>query len=238
MKTSFYGKKSGKMKRISGILFMLACAGVAYAQEVAPVPGDSREKVGVAGDMRLRIMDLRLDDRSNAGTPGLPVYRDYARIYEGAFSTANRMSYFLYRTENVWPGLMFLQRQGAGLSLSVSESLSIQADGYLMKYGYNFGKRPYYDGVLHLQADYQAAPWLTIGVYGQHSLWGKYNAQQGSILPSPFVPASSIGVTGTAMFNRTFGVSGTLGKEYDPRSGKWYTIHGIAPVINLNSLFK
>jgi hypothetical protein len=226
------------MKKIWSVLLLLACAGVACAQEVTPVPGDSREKVGVAGDMQSRITDLRLDDRSNAGISVLPAYQDYAQIYKGAFSTANRMSYFLYRTENVWPRLMYFQRQGAGLSLSVNEALTIQAGGYLMKYGYNFGYRPYYTGVLHLQADYQAAPWLTVGVYGQQALWGKYNAQQGSILPSPFVPASSVGVTGTAMFNRTFGVSGTLGKEYDPRSGKWYTIHGIAPVINLNSLFK
>jgi hypothetical protein len=221
------------MKRGLSILFLLACTGVAGAQEVAPAP-DNKEKSGAAGDMQLRITEseLRLDDRANAGLHVLPVYRDYARIYEGVFSTNDRLSYKLYHTEEVSPGLMFIQHQGAGLSFWASEALSIRADGALMKYGHNFGYKPYYGGLFRFQADYQAAPWLTVGVYGQRVL-----AEQ-SMLPAPFVPANGVGLTGTAMFNRTFGVSGALGKEYNPRDGKWHTVYGIAPVINLNSLFK
>ncbi|MDR1676366.1 MAG: hypothetical protein LBR86_07865 [Tannerella sp.] len=226
------------MKRILSVLFLLAYAGIADAQEVTPAVPDSPKKADTADDMQLRIAELKPDDRSNAGIHLLPAYRDYARIYEGAFSTNDRLSYRLYGTENILPGLMFIQRQGADLSLPVNEALSIHAGGYLMKYGYNFGYRPYYSGVLHLRADYRLTPWLTVGAYGQYVPLEQYNARQGSMLPSPFVPASSFGVTGTAMFNRTFGVNGTLGKEYDPRNGQWRTVYGIAPVINLNSLFK
>ncbi|MDR1102705.1 MAG: hypothetical protein LBL42_03005 [Tannerella sp.] len=220
------------MKKVLTVLFMLACAGSVYAQEVVPAaPDSSREKTNPAGDTQLHVTDLKPDSRT---TPEIhfPPVRDYARIYEGAFSTAVNSSYYLYRTDEVMPGLMFSQRLDAGLSLPVNEALSINAGVYAMKYLFNFGPGPQYTGGVHLQADYRLAPWLTVGAYGQ------YVAGQKSMLPPPFVPQSVVGVTGTAMFNRTFGVTGAVGKAFDPWTGRWRPVYGIAPVINLNSLFK
>ena len=146
--------------------------------------------------------------------------------------------YSLYSSWEVAPGMFNIRQAGGEIGMRINKSFLINTGLYAMKYDFNFGTRPYYDGVAYLSVSYNINSWLSIGAYGQYSAGEKYNARHNAMLPTPFVPHSAYGISATTMFNKTFGLQGGVGKEFDPFTGQWHFNYGVAPVINLNTLFK
>jgi len=146
-------------------------------------------------------------------------------------------SYTLFSRQTVLPGLMTIRDAGGSMDFRLSDRFNLTVGSYALKYQSNFGN-VYNDGVAFMSAGYELLPWLTVGAYGQYSIFSGYNAQNGSLLLSPLVPATSFGTYGIVMFNEYIGVQGWAGKEFNPFTGKWKPVYGAAPVINFNALFK
>jgi hypothetical protein len=235
-------KRFGLIKLIAmkkfGLSLLLVLCGMAAveAQEVKiERPQVNEVSMDVPKDYRPDDIKMKWDEQMRANLLTAIKYHNYHRAY--GYATDAGQSYTLYNSQTVLPGLMALREAGGSMLFDISNRLSLGAGIYALKYDYNFGGI-YNDAVMHVAADYDVAPWLTVGAYGQYAAFARRNAGNGSILMSPMVPSSAYGVRGTAMFNEVIGVQGSVGRELNPFTGKWRPVYGIAPVINVNALFK
>jgi hypothetical protein len=197
---------------------------------------DSAVRIDISRDYRRDVLSLKWNELIQANILNSVRYENYYRAVDYAID--DDQSYTFFSSREVYPGLMTAREAGGGLFVPLNDRLRISAGVYALRYDFNFSGRPYYDGVIHVSADYDVTSWLTVGAHGQHAAFASENARRGAILPSPFVPVSGFGVHGTAMFNESFGIHGAIGREFDPQGHRWRPVYGIAPVINLNSLFK
>lgn len=183
-------------------------------------------------------LDLPADRWESSRYPLLSTMNlsDYLNVT--SYPVDQKLRLLLYNSRELSPGMSDVYKAGGAVQAHINESFLLQSGFYAMRYTHNFGHRPYYDGVSYLMASYQVNSWLTVGAYGRYSLGANYNAQHGSMLLSPFVPQTGYGVSATAMFNKIFGIYGTVCREFDPFEGKWKTVYDISPVIDLYKLFK
>lgn len=226
------------MQKTYIILLFLLCTFSTYAQEVKSVPEmrDTIPKLEISDGLNMTLpnFQLELDTRND---PFKPIKFDgYNKIY--THSIGDELYYSLYGNLNIAPGLYTSQTAGAEIGMQINRSFLVNFGAYGLKYDYNFGREPYYDAVLHLDASYKVLPWLIVGAYGQYASFSRYNAKHGSILHTPMIPYSGYGVHATTMFTEVFGIQGTAGRELNPINGKWQQVYGISPVINLNKFFK
>jgi hypothetical protein len=206
------------------------------AQEIkVDKPPEKRVTMDIPVDYRLDVENMKWEELLRANIVSAIRYQDYSNAM--GYMLDDGRWYTLFNSQDFLPGLMTMRKAGGVMSFRPNSRLNVNAGVYALKYRYNFGST-YNDGVVHAAMNYRMLSWLTVGVYGRYSAFSKHNAVENSILMSPLVPASAVGVSGTAMFNEVIGVQGAVGKEFNPYNGKWQTVYGVAPVINFNALFK
>lgn len=226
------------MQRIYIILLLLSCTLGIYAQEVKPgiIMKDTLPKMEMSEGLNLEIpnLGLELDTRND---PLKPLKFDgYNKMFTRPIY--DKLNYSLYGRLDIAPGLYTSQTAGGEIAAQINRAFLVNFGAYGMKYDYNFGRQPYYDAVLYVDASYKVLPWLILGAYGQYAAFSEYNAKHGSILHSPMIPYSGYGVHATTMFTEVFGIQGAVGREFNPINRQWQPVYGISPVINLNGLFK
>jgi hypothetical protein len=219
-----------------GLLLGLCCAGVVRAQEIKVVqPPENRVIMDVPGDYRSDVMNMKWEGLLRANIVDAIRFHEYSNAT--GYEIDDERVYALFSSQTFLPGLMMTRKSGGSMLFRLNDRLSVSAGAYALKYRYAFGGT-FNDGVVYAAADYRLLSWLAVGAYGQYSAFSKRNVEKGSILMSPLVPASAVGVRGTAMFNEVIGVQGAVGKELNPYNGRWQTVYGITPVINFNALFR
>jgi len=226
------------MKKVYVFFFLFFSVLVVSAQEnnTKIELEDNTKKLEISDDLNLELPKLNWDEQVK-NDPLRPLkFEGFNKIY--THSVDEKLFYSLYGNLSIAPGLYTSQTAGGNIAVQINQSFLVNFGAYGLKYDHNFGFRPYYDAILHLNTSYQIFPWLTVGAYGQYAAFSRYNAQHGSMLHSPMVPYSGYGVHATTMFTEVFGIQGTVGQEYNPFNGKWQSVYGISPVINLNGLFK
>lgn len=208
------------------------------AQEIKTDIGTENDikRMEISEDLNFELPELKWDEQVKNDPFKSLKFEGFNKMY--THSVDDALYYSLYGNLTVAPGLYTSQTAGGEIAAQINRSFLVNFGAYGLKYDYNFAPQPYYDAVLHLNASYKVLPWLTVGAYGQYAAFSKYNAKHGSILPSPMVPRSAYGVHATTMFNEVIGIQGSVGKELNPFNGRWESVYGIAPVINLNRLFK
>jgi len=225
------------MKKFGLSLWFLLCGMAAVqAQEVKiEMPPENKVAMDIPNNYQIYEINAKWDEQMRANLLTAIKFQNYRRAYEHEIDPGQ--SYTLYNSQTVLPALMTLREVGGSMRFDINNRLSLSSGIYAVKYDYNFGGI-YNDAVIHAAADYSIASWLTVGAFGEYAAFSHQNAVNGSILMSPMVPVSTYGVRGTAMFNEFFGVQGSVGRELNPFTGKWRPVYGIAPVINVNALFK
>ncbi|MDR1407840.1 MAG: hypothetical protein LBJ23_07330 [Tannerella sp.] len=225
------------MKRLLMCLWFALCGvAVVHAQEIKiNRPLENSVRMSIPEDYRQDAVMLEWEKQFRANILEAIAYETYFR--SDSYEMGDEQSYALFNSRYVYPGVMMMHEAGGSMRFTRSNRFDLHMGAYAVKYNL-FTGNTYLDAVFYLSTDYRLQPWLTVGVHGQHSMLSNRNAMKESMLPSPFVPVSGFGVHGTAMFNDVVGVQGAVGKEWDPYSGKWRTVYGIAPVINFNALFK
>jgi hypothetical protein len=197
---------------------------------------DTLPKMEMSEGLNLEIpnLGLELDTRND---PLKPLKFDgYNKMFTRPIY--DKLNYSLYGRLDIAPGLYTSQTAGGEIAAQINRAFLVNFGAYGMKYDYNFGRQPYYDAVLYVDASYKVLPWLILGAYGQYAAFSEYNAKHGSILHSPMIPYSGYGVHATTMFTEVFGIQGAVGREFNPINRQWQPVYGISPVINLNGLFK
>lgn len=129
-----------------------------------------------------------------------------------------------------WKGITTIRKVSAGLSYEYKD-LYITASAGLYKYDYL--KKSYDDISISATILYQVNRNVEIGGYGNYSVLSKYNSKKGTMLPSNMVPYTSYGVYGKVFFTKYLGIEGTIGKEYNPYSGRWEQTHSVGPSIRI-----
>jgi hypothetical protein len=226
------------MKKMYVLLFLFFCAFAASAQDTGTESGIKNDigKLEMYEDFKPELPRLNWDDQVKNDPFRLLKQERFNKF--DIHSVDDAFYYSFYGNLTIAPGLYTAQTAGAGIAAQINRSFLVNFGAYGMKYDFNWGHQPYYDAVLHVDASFKVLPWLIAGDYGQFSALSRYNAKQGSMLPSPMIPYSGYGVHATTMFTDIFGIHGSVEKVYDPFNNQWKPVYGISPVINLNKLFK
>lgn len=231
------------MKKIITFSIFFCCTFLLYAQENAIGNYDDKGKTlapaHAPSDSTLRLNNIlpQMDKEmgsilyQNSYTTTDFNYRNpwgYSNQYIGVINPY--LSYSITGRSDVWPGITAIN--------SASFSLNYAQDSFLFNVGTGLWKydnlgRSFTDATIYSNASYQVLPWLTVGAYGVYSFMAKQNVLDGSALPAPMVPYTGYGLYARAMFNSTFGVEGSVGREFNPIKGKWQPTYSFGPVIEL-----
>jgi len=152
----------------------------------------------------------------------------YFNQYVGGINP--NLYYSISGSSEFWPGITIINTASFNLH-TVYDRFTFTAGTDLWRYD-NLG-RPFRDVTFHGDVAYEALPWLTLGAYGQYSLFSKQNFEDGSALHAPMVPFTNYGVYSKVMFNSTFGIEGGVGRQFNPIKNKWESTYGVGPVIEL-----
>ena len=150
----------------------------------------------------------------------------YFNQYVGGINP--NLYYSISGANEYWPGITVINNASFNLH-SVYDRLIFTVGTDLWRYD-NLG-RPFTDVTFHGDVAYEVLPWLTLGAYGQYSLFSKQNVKDGSALHMPMIPFTGYGVHSKVMFNSTFGIEGGVGRQFNPIKNKWESTYGVGPVI-------
>lgn len=152
----------------------------------------------------------------------------YFNQYVGGINP--NLYYSISGSSDFWPGITVINNASFNLH-NVYDRFIFTAGTDLWRYD-NLG-RPFTDVTFHGDVAYEVLPWLTLGAYGQYSLFSKQNVEDGSALHMPMIPFTGYGVYSKVMFNSTFGIEGGVGRQFNPIRNKWEATYGVGPVIEL-----